>query len=46
LRAREAHAFCDALRAALITALPGYRAAPWEWTPQRVAQARAAQFSS
>jgi hypothetical protein len=36
----EAHAFCDALATAVTGYLPGYRAAPWEWTSERVDQAR------
>jgi hypothetical protein len=30
----EAHAFCGALRMKLIHCLPGYPAAPWEWTEE------------
>lgn len=33
----EAQRFCEALRHALIGALPGYDAAAWEWDEERVA---------
>ena len=33
--ASEAKAFCDALTHTLITRLPGYEEAPWEWTEKR-----------
>lgn len=35
-RESAARRFCDALRGALITALPGYAEAPWEWADRRV----------
>jgi hypothetical protein len=34
----EAHAFCDALRHALISRLPGYAEAPWEWSERTIAR--------
>lgn len=34
----EAHAFCEALRSALIHWLPGYHAAPWSWTADTLAK--------
>jgi hypothetical protein len=36
--ASSAHAFCERLRAALVGRLPGYDAAPWEWTPETLAE--------
>lgn len=36
----EAAQFCEALRHALINALPGYEAAPWEWRPEEVSARR------
>jgi hypothetical protein len=36
--ASGAHAFCEALREALTTQLPGCQQAPWEWTPEVLAQ--------
>lgn len=42
-RESEAARFCDALRSHLIARLPGMDEAPWEWTAEKVAQARAAQ---
>jgi len=32
----DARDFCESLRRALIRALPGYDAAPWEWNEQEV----------
>lgn len=32
-RTSQARRFCDALRKSLISHLPGYDDAPWEWTP-------------
>lgn len=37
----EALRFCEALRMAMIWRLPGYNAAPWEWTPEVLLKARA-----
>lgn len=44
--ASEAYQFCDALRAQLIAHLPGMDKAPWEWTPERLEEHRAARKAS
>lgn len=40
-RASEAYRFCDALRHALIHALPGMDTAPWGWDAEKIRKARA-----
>lgn len=34
----EARSFCEALRSVLISELPGYEEAPWEWEEERPAE--------
>lgn len=40
----EAKRFCEALRSALISCIPGWRDAPWGWNSEKIAAAKQALY--